>query len=88
MRAVDETDTSPEDNELSFPDGAKITNVVRNFIKLSGHLWLTICRNFLTKIGGMESMVASQVFFQPTTCNLMNDLVCDWDCTYTSGLRL
>jgi hypothetical protein len=27
-----------EDNELSFPDGAKITNLVRIFITLSGHL--------------------------------------------------
>ena len=31
------TDTSPEDNELSFPDGAKITNLVRIFTTLLGH---------------------------------------------------
>lgn len=33
---VDDANTSSEDNELSFPDGAKIANVVRNFITLLG----------------------------------------------------
>jgi hypothetical protein len=91
LYAVDEADTlffSPEDNELTFPDGAKITNVVRIFIALSGPLWwLTVHRNFPMKIGGMESTVAKLVFFQPITCSLMNDLACGWVCTYRSGLR-
>jgi hypothetical protein len=37
LYAVNDTDTSSEDNELSFPDGAKITNLVRIFITLSEH---------------------------------------------------
>jgi hypothetical protein len=37
LYAVDDTDTSPEDNELSFPDGAKIMNLVRIFTTLLRH---------------------------------------------------
>ena len=37
MYAVDDANTSSEDNELSFPDGATIMNVVRNFITLLRH---------------------------------------------------
>jgi hypothetical protein len=58
-----------EDNELSFPDGAKITNVV----SISSYSWiheLIAGRNFPTTIGGLGSTTASRGSSQPTMCRL------------------
>lgn len=53
-----------EDNEISFPEGAKIASVVRTNLLLSLNSWhfhtnLTL-RNFQTMIGGLENTEASK----------------------------
>ena len=61
-----------EDNELTFPEGAKITNVVSwrsNFSLRAGKLcFANFCnRNFPMKTGGLGSTVARRVCSQRTT---------------------
>jgi hypothetical protein len=61
-----------EDNELSFPDGAKISNVVSpghimNLAKVTNLRY----RSSLMRTGGSASMAARAVSSQPTTCSLM-----------------
>lgn len=57
-----------EENELSFPDGATITNVVSNPPQRCGGLDpLTIDRNSPMRTGGLVSITAKQVSFLPTT---------------------
>jgi len=62
-----------EDNEISFPEGAKITNLVsQDSVLLHSSQWLMSCRSSQTKIGGWESTVVNLVSFLPTTFSLMD----------------
>jgi len=62
-----------EDNELSFPDGATIENVVstlrrlRNIVKPLANQ--DLCRNSRTRIGGWASMMERRACSLPTMCN-------------------
>lgn len=65
-----------ESNELSFPENAKITDVVRT------QSMICLCeptdlhdRNFPTKTGGLESIKVNRAFFLPTTFAWMSDRV-------------
>lgn len=64
-----------EGNELSFPENAKITDVVgAQYIRYYSVSRLTFTyRNFPTKIGGLESMPANKVFFLPIMSAWTND---------------
>lgn len=59
-----------EDNEISFPDGATIANVVSNVALPSLLLeTYTMCRNSRTTTGGWESTVGSLACSPPITYN-------------------
>lgn len=61
-----------EDNEISFPEGAKITDVVsQNIISFMNDtvLMYPICRNFLMMIGGWERIMVKEDYFLPIMCN-------------------
>jgi hypothetical protein len=60
-----------EENELSFPEDATITNIVSNFILLSLQ-YSDLIRNFPMKTGGLVAMAANQDSSLPTTCSSMN----------------
>jgi len=61
-----------EDNEISFPEGGKITSVVSSH-EYEDFPWLdaNVCpfRNSLTKIGGWENTEANQACFRRITYN-------------------
>lgn len=64
-----------EENELSFPDGATITNVVSVSTVGRGTLnspWLTNFRNFLMRTGGQASTTARRVSSQQTMSSWMS----------------
>lgn len=56
-----------EDNELSFPDGAKITNVVCLINETLLTLILTTSRNFRMTTGGWANMLVARAFSPPIT---------------------
>lgn len=59
-----------EENELSFPDGATITNVVSLATRWQRHVgpfWLITFRNSPTRTGGLVSTMARQVCSLQTT---------------------
>ena len=63
-----------EGNELSFPEDAKITGVVRHRPpKNVLRLLMIIGRSFRTKTGGLVNTEASMAFSPPTMCGLMSD---------------
>lgn len=63
-----------EGNELSFPEDAKITDVVSTVVlELCNHILITINRNFRTTIGGLENMEGSRGFSLPVMCAWTND---------------
>jgi hypothetical protein len=56
-----------EDNELSFPEGATVMGVVSiGIIYIFDIMMLTFCRNFLTRTGGSEPLMASPDCSLPT----------------------
>jgi hypothetical protein len=66
-----------EDNELSFPDGATITDIVsHDFSKRQISATLTFFhRSSRTRTGGWEAMVASAVSSQRTTWSSRNKAI-------------
>lgn len=59
-----------EDNELSFPDGATITDVVsQNMCQLLHLVCSFLYRNFQMMTGGSATTAASRVCSQQTTCS-------------------
>lgn len=71
-----------EDNELSFPDGGKITDVVSpwhapnrffDYDKIHSLTLLATIRNFQTTTGGLAVMVETVDSFQRTTSNSINE---------------
>ena len=64
-----------EGNELSFPEGAKISGIVRNhFISVLFLIVLKPRRSSQTKIGGLVSTEGSRASSLPITCNWTNDV--------------
>lgn len=63
-----------EDNEISFPDGAKITNLVSIWCSFDKeYMLLTIRRNSPTTIGGWANIEARQAFSRQTMSSLTSD---------------
>jgi hypothetical protein len=81
-----------EDNEISFPEGAKITNVVSFPLLATGLRWAhfadTTCRNFPTTIGGLAHTAAGVACFPPTTSsstNRIEEALCFAACGLVGG---
>ena len=65
-----------EGNELSFPEGAKISGIVRNhFISILNLIVLMPRRNFQTKIGGLVSTEDSKASSLRITCSWTNNVL-------------
>ena len=64
-----------EDNEIGFPEGVKITNIVCGSISSYdfGCVLTRFVRNSPMMTGGLESIMAKQVYSRPTMCNSMNE---------------
>jgi drebrin-like protein len=64
-----------EENELSFSENEKITNLVSwHSSVVYRETFLTISRTFRTRTGGLVMLEVNLVSFQPTMSSLMNDL--------------
>ena len=63
-----------EDNEIGFPEGVKIINIVCGSSPLLSLLLLTVLtRNSPMMIGGLGSTTVRRVYSLPTMCSLMNE---------------
>lgn len=89
-----------EDNELSFPDGGKITDIVSCYLftpSLVSTALTLIYRNSLTMTGGSATSEASRACSLPTTSSLIrardrndkrrksDDCILSLGCTYTAA---
>lgn len=64
-----------EDNELSFPDGAKVTDLVSCARVAGTRVVLIFLRSSLTMTGGTALTVADLASSRPTTCSWMSRLI-------------
>jgi hypothetical protein len=62
-----------EDNEISFPEGAKIENVVSVFPLLGVSLLSRCVRNSRTMTGGLGCIMGRRGCSRPTTCSWISE---------------